>query len=190
MNESIKPKRWYDRQPKLAQAVRLMFLFPVEIKSLICEGLVLIANREFDVNETNNSFRTVGVEKVLGMHKSKNRRREYDQNEVLHKAMNYLYILSEENQDLMADHILELVNYIHEYLSACQAFKKEPTIEDVARITQTYVEKGSQEVARFLEELRRHFHRQLMKQEEDSSVDFLSAVSDERILGIKLKKTP
>ncbi len=189
MSDTVKPKRWYDRQPKLAQAVRLMFLFPVEIKSLICEGLMVIANREFEINEANNSFRTLGADKVLGMHKSKNRRREYDQHDTLHKAMNYLYILSEGNQDLMADHILQLVNYIHQYLSTCQAFKQEPTVEEVARITTTYVEKGNKEVELFLDQLRKEFHRKIMKREEEMPIDFLANAAEQKVLGIKIRKS-
>src|SRR5690606_18151945 len=104
-------KRWYDRQPRLSQAVRLMMLFPDEVKSIISDGIMLLANREFQVSEQMNSFRTLGSEKILGLYKSKNKRREYDQNELLHKAMNYLYILSEKNQDFMAEHILQLVKF-------------------------------------------------------------------------------
>src|SRR5690242_14856760 len=91
-------KRWYDRQPKLSQAFKLIILLPDEVRSIISESLMLIANREFNANERENSFRTLGHDKILGLHKSKNKRREYDQNELLHKAMNYLYILSDDNQ--------------------------------------------------------------------------------------------
>jgi hypothetical protein len=181
----IKPKRWYDRQPKLAQAVRLMFLFPVDIKSLICDGLMIIANREFQVSEKLNSFKTLGPDKVLGMHKSKNKRREYDRHDVLHKAMNYMYVLSHEGQDCMADHILELVNFIHQYLSTCQAFKSEPTLDDIAEIVQVYVQKGGPETEKFINRLRQQF--QILKREDEEPVDFLEfEVMDQQMLGMKI----
>ena len=179
------PKRWYERQPKLSQAVRLMFLFPVEIKAVICDGIMVIANREFDASERMNGFKTLGVEKTMAIHKSKNKRREYDQHEVLHKAMNYLYILSEENQDAMSDHILQLVNYIHQYLSTCQAFKADPTLEDVAEITNTYVQRGNAEVERFINNLRKEMHSRILKIDNETPIDFLDQQGD-RMMGMKI----
>ncbi len=155
-------KRWYDRQPKLSQAFKLIIILPDEIRSIISESLMLIANREFDAHERENSFRTLGSDKILGLHKSKNKRREYDQNELLHKAMNYLYVLSDDNQDFMADHILALVTYIQKYFATCQEFKAEPTLEAVAQVTHTYVEKGTTEVERFLSALREEFYLKLV----------------------------
>jgi len=155
-------KRWYDRQPKLSQAFKLIILLPDEVRSIISESLMLIANREFESQEQERSFRTVGSEKVMGLHKSKNKRREYDQNELLHKAMNYLYVLSDDNQDFMADHVLKMVEFIQKYFATCREFKSEPTLEDVATVTNTYVEKGSAEVNRFLNKLREEFYLKLV----------------------------
>ena len=60
----------------------------------------------------------------MGLHKSKNRRREYDDNGTMHKMMNYLYILGNDNQDYMAKKVLELVHYIQDYLNAVQIFHR------------------------------------------------------------------
>ena len=156
-------KRWYDRNPKLSMAVRLMLILPDEIKSILAEGTMIIANREFKISEKENSFRTLGPEKVMGIYKSKNKRREYDHNPTLHKAMNYLYIMSEGNQDYMASHIVALVGFIQYYLSTCQAFEAEPSLEDVATITKLYIDMGKIEVEDFLGKLRQEFHNRLME---------------------------
>lgn len=192
-------KRWYDRQPKLSQAFKLIILLPDEIRSIISESLMLIANREFDANERENSFRTLGSDKILGVHKSKNRRREYDQNELLHKAMNYLYVLSDDNQDFMADHILKMVAYIQKYFATCQEFKAEPTLEAVAQVTHTYVEKGTTEVERFLSTLREEFYLKLVspsKGDKKPVVDILAdlptqkenTTTQDNQMGMKVKK--
>lgn len=187
-NETIH-KRWYDRQPRLAQAVRFLSLFPDEIKSIISDGVVLIANREFQVAEQMKSFRTLGTEKVMGLHKSKNKRREYDQNETLHKAMNYLYILSDQNQDFMANHILELVKYIQQYLGTCRAFQQDPTAEDVTAITRAYVEKGSAEVEAFLNQVRQLFYERMLSAKDEAPVDFLENIMQDEMLGMKVKRS-
>src|SRR5690606_12362088 len=125
-------KRWYDRQPRLASAVTLSVLLPEEVQRMIGEALVLIEDRERMLHTQDSTCKTLGSEKIMGIHKSKNKRREYDQNETLHKAMNCLYILSDDNQDLMADHILSMIDYIRQYFAACQEFKVSPSMEEVA----------------------------------------------------------
>ncbi len=183
-------KRWYDRQPRLAQAVRLMSLLPDEIRSIISEGVMLLANREFEIKEEAQSFRSMGSEKIMGLHKSKHKRREYDTNEQLHKAMNYLYILSDENQDFMADHILRMMQYIQSYLSTCQAFQAAPSLEDVAGITNRYVEKGSNEVEKFINQLRQEFYEKMLAtQNEDPPLDFLEQITENTASGVKITRS-
>ena len=181
-------KRWYDRQPRLAQGVRMLFLFPSEVKSIVSEATVLIANREFQDTEELQSFRTLGTDKILGLHKSKNKRREYDQNELLHKAMNYLYILSNENQDFMAEHILKMVQYIQDYLSACKAFQTEPSVEEVAQVTAAYVEGGAPEAEALLAKLREEFYQKMLNRTDTlPPVDFLTDIMQDDLMGMKIR---
>lgn len=189
--EASHPRRWYDRQPTLSQSVRLMILLPDEIKSIVSDGIMVLANREFRAQERLQSYRSLGDEKVMGLYKSKNKRREYDTNETLHKAMNYLYILSEDNQDIMADHILQLVGYIQKYLSTCRVFETDPSLEDVLRITQTYIEEGNAEVEQFLVQLREELHVKMLavNENEEKPRDFLgSLILDQDTLRFRGKK--
>jgi hypothetical protein len=79
MSTEKKPfKRWYDRHARLAQGVKLLILLPDEIKTIISEAMITLANREFDATEQESAFRTLGSEKIMGLHKSKNLMREYD----------------------------------------------------------------------------------------------------------------
>ena len=151
-------KRWYDRNPHLAQGVKLLILLPDEVKTIISEALITLANREFNESERETAFRTLGSEKIMGLHKSKNRRREYDINDTLHKAMNYLYMLSDDGQDFMAEHILNMIKYIQEYFATCQKFQMTSEPEHVARIAYAYVNSGSEGVAKFLKQLREEFY--------------------------------
>jgi len=164
-------KRWHDRQPRLAQAVKLLILLPDEVKNIISEAMIELANREFEEGKKNGATRTLGGEKAMGLHKSKNRRREYDVNETLHKAMNYLYILSDEGQDFMAEHILTLVKYIHSYFAACKEFQLDPSPEHIAGITTTYVSRGSQEAEKFLKQLREEFYIKVFSPKNGAKAD-------------------
>ena len=179
-NELPKFKRWYDRQPKLAQGVRMLILLPDEIRTIIGGALIVLANNEFDVNKHSAALRSLGNEKVIGLHKSKNRRREYDDNETLHKAMNYLYLLSDHGQDFMANHILRMMKYIQVYFSACVEFKVNSSPEDIATLTTTYVSSGEAGVIRFLEALREEFYYKLISKSQSAqgSTDLLSTIQE------------
>lgn len=169
-------KRWYDRQPRLSQSVRVMMLLPDEIKSIVSNGMIHLANMEYQVSEKMHTFRTLGTDKVMGLHMSKNRRREYDQNDLMHKMMNYLYILSESNQDAMANHVLTLMSHIQDYLQSCKVFKAEADMETVAEITTTYVEKGSGDVRQFLEHIKQKLHEQMLIRDDAEPIDFIDDV--------------
>lgn len=174
-------KRWYDRHTRLAQGVKLLILLPDEVKTIISEAMIALANKEFNALEQENNFRTMGGEKIMGLHKSKNRRREYDVNETLHKAMNYLYLLSDEGQDFMSDHILNMVKYIQDYFAACKEFKVESDPEDVARLTDAYVSSGKEGVERFLKALREEFYLKVFSPDKKvkQSIDLLETIQSE-----------
>jgi len=160
MTASKKYVRWHDRQPQLAQAVRALCLMPDEVCTIISESVILLMHRDFREVLLDKQFRTLGHEKILGLHKSKNRRREYDVNDTLHKAMNTLYLLSHESQDYVAREVMTMVEYIQRYLATCYEFQQNASAEDVARITKSYVEEGSEEVEFFLQNLREMFYLQ------------------------------
>jgi len=173
--------RWYDRHTRLAQGVKLLILMPDEVKTIISEAMIALANREFDNLERENTIRTLGSEKVMGLHKSKNRRREYDVNETLHKAMNYLYMLSDEGQDFMSDHILNMVKYIHQYFGTCKEFQVNSEPETVAKVTDTYVNSGAPGVEKFLQQLREEFYVKHFKADRaiQQSIDLLETIQTE-----------
>lgn len=175
-------KRWYDRNTELSQAVRVIMIFPDEIKDILCTGLMFLANKEFDVQEQLSNFRSVGSDKIMGLHKSKNRRREYDENATMHKMMNYLYILGHGNQDYMAQKVLELVGYIQEYLNAVKVFHGEMSLEEVAEITSTFVKGGGEKADELLTSIKEKLHRDLIESgkidENTKAADFIQDVMD------------
>lgn len=195
MGESESFQRWYDSRPKMSQAARLMFAFPDEIQTIISEATLFIADREFRENERERSVRSLGREKVLGLHKSKNRRREYDDNPHLHQAMNYLYVLSEDNREFIAEHILKMVRYIQHYLETCQITEIAPRIEEVAEVTRMYVQSGEKEVEIFLKKLREEFLRKMiagkspnMGEPKDAIVKFLDDMATQDRTGMKISR--
>ncbi|MEB3287243.1 MAG: hypothetical protein VKJ04_07040 [Vampirovibrionales bacterium] len=88
--------RWYDNIPELAQAVRLLERVPENVSSIICESVV--NSHEYN-GEDNTSedygLKKLGAQKVLGLMKSKTKRRWYDQHPVIHRAFNTLYMMDD-----------------------------------------------------------------------------------------------
>ncbi len=146
-------KRWYDQDNRVSTAVHMIMKFPPEMQSIICRGIYLLAEKEFRANELITEFKTLGTEKVLAMYKSKEKKRTYDANPNVHKAMNYLYLLSEQNRNLMATHILSLMSVMQEYLQICQNARQAPKAGEVEELTDSYVANGIQAAKSMLAEL-------------------------------------
>jgi len=116
-------RRWYDQRPQVSNTINLMVSFPPEIQTIIGEGIVYLADKEFLANEQMHALKSLGSEKTLGLYRSKSKKRDYDNNPLLHKIINYLYVLSEKNQDFMAKQVMELViqDYFNTVLAEAEA---------------------------------------------------------------------
>jgi hypothetical protein len=137
------------------KSVELLETFPGEIQAVIAEGIIRLAERECQANEALSNLRSLGPDKVLGIFKSKNRRRGYDKNNPMHQAMNYLFILSDQNRVFIANQVIELVNFIYEYLKICRMYQVSARLEEVSELIRLYLEAGTVEAHQMLEDIRK-----------------------------------
>lgn len=86
--------RWYDRIPELSQAVRMLEKLTPEKQRIIAEVIVNSMQLHELSHHSGHGFRKLGTEKVVGLMKSKNKRRWYDKDPVVHQAFNCLYLMS------------------------------------------------------------------------------------------------
>jgi hypothetical protein len=152
-------RRWYDRNAKISKSIELFETCPVEFQAIVADGMAKLAEKEFHAHELIKTFRSLGPEKVLAMFKAKNRRRKYDQDPTSHKAITYLGILSEENQLLMANQLIELITCIYDYLSHCKEYFCSPNIDDVNTVKNTYIHHGIPATKDFLNTLRKELQK-------------------------------
>jgi len=150
-------QRWYEAYPKLTQSLSALETFPPQILDIILCGVIEVAENECRVNEILNSFKTLGTEKVLALHKSKARKRSYDRNPQLHKTMNYIYVLSDENRAFMAEKMLGLVQFVIEYLKACNEFQATPDGDEIGQLSTCYVRRGDVSARQLLDNIREKF---------------------------------
>lgn len=146
-------KRWYDAYSDIQQSVTLLETFPETILEIIARGVVSIAEDEFYAEELMKSVRTLGWDKVSALYKSKQKRRSYDRSPGLHKSMNYLFLMSDDNRKQMGAKMVELVHYVYDYLKVCQQYEHAASKEDIGNLVDTYVADGSLEARRFLKNL-------------------------------------
>lgn len=153
--------RWYDQTPEVKKAVDLLIAFPEELRAIIADGTIGLAERQFQAAELLKSVRSLGTDKVLGLYKAQKKQRRMDQLPSVYKALTYMYILATQNQVLLSRSILVLMDYVSDYLRACQSFKQSPEAEDVVSLTHCYVERGPEEVQAFLKSTRERFQELL-----------------------------
>ncbi|HEY9685484.1 MAG TPA: hypothetical protein V6C52_00765 [Coleofasciculaceae cyanobacterium] len=154
-------QRWYDQRPELTECIVLVEAFPEEIYAIICQGAICMVEKEFEAHLMLSSLKSLGSEKILGLYKSKHKRRKMDCEPHFHQLMNYFYILSPQNRLFMAGLIKELVGYIHQYFESCRIYHQPVTREDIIGITRCYVDKGGEEAQAFLESLQLHFQQRI-----------------------------
>jgi len=161
MSDSQQCQRLYDRSPELVQAVKVLTLMPDEVRSIVSEGILTLIQEEFKETMREKHYRSIGCYKILGLHKTQNRRRAYDQNPILRKAISRLYILSDSAQDTIGKHIVAILEFIQRYFEDCTELQQQLSLEDIAAITNRYIENGSEDVDQFLKSLRNEFHIKL-----------------------------
>lgn len=157
------PKRFYENDPLVKQAVESIFLFPDEIQSIIASGMAELAENECQVKAILEDLKTLGGDTVLAMYKSKRRQRKYDKNPHLHRAINYLLVLPEEKRRLLAVKIGELIELMTDYLKICRAHQAESQTAVVQAITTTYVKAGKTQCLKLLQELEKEFRQKIQQ---------------------------
>jgi hypothetical protein len=151
-------RRWYDNQPELSRSLHLSKVVPIDMLQIVGNGLVSLAEQVGLSHDWMNR-RSLGPEKVLGVHKSKNRRRHYDRVASLHKGMSYHFLMPQEKQWLMGRHLRHMLDTVHDYCETCFRYRERPSAEHVKALTQTYMEHGPEEVQRYLWSLKVLLHR-------------------------------
>ncbi|MEB3286234.1 MAG: hypothetical protein VKJ04_01900 [Vampirovibrionales bacterium] len=137
-----KYRRWYEREPMVKQSIELLETFPDEILTIVAEGVNKVAEQEFRAAELMKTYKSLGQEKIISLYKSKNKLRSYDKNAMMHKAVNYFLLISEENRLVMSTKVIELVGVVRDYLHVCKEASEPPVALHVTTIRDSYVEAG------------------------------------------------
>ncbi len=163
-------KRFYEEDSTVYKAVETIFLFPDEIQRIIAKGFEFLAERDCDAVELMKAVRTLGSEKILGLHKSKRKLRHYDQNPQFHNAMNYLFLMSPESRLFLAKKILELIGFMQDYFKICREYGQNPDTKTCEKISDVYIELGPVAARVFIVQLDEKFKRLLLGLPDDAAM--------------------
>jgi hypothetical protein len=165
-----KRQRWYDQHSTVTAAITLLETFPELIQQIIADAIMRLTERQCQVESLLEDLRSLGPEKVLGIFKAKNKCRTYDKNPIVHKAMNYLFVLSEADRVLITNQMVVLVNYIFEYLKACKASKVEADVEQATSLVNTFVEEGAETAQALLQAIQTQLRSEELLKENASGM--------------------
>lgn len=121
MIEPLQPKagftRWYDVKPELSQAVRMLEKVPAVYQHQICLVIIEQVENALLDKKFDGSLKKHGSDKILGLFKSKSKRRWYDDDPVVHKAFNYMYLMDDKARYEAAMKIIISLNVLKQVLS-------------------------------------------------------------------------
>lgn len=138
-------RRWYDDAPELGKALKQLESLPPDIRNIVVEGVITITEREFQISKLMNSHSSLGIEKLQHLYKSMSKRRSYDAVEPLHRTMNHMTVLSEENRQFVCQQVQQLSEYIYTYLRQCAVVDSSHSSDDVNNLTNAFVSHGASE---------------------------------------------
>jgi hypothetical protein len=129
-------QRWYEKQETLSSSVTLLKAFPADYQSILGDTTIKLAEKHYQADERLKNLRLLGPNAVLSMFKSKHKRRDYDKNETVHKAVNCLYVLSDDERLFIATKVIEVAGHFLEYFSICLE-TGQPVSKEVLQVLST-----------------------------------------------------
>lgn len=142
--------RWHDQRQEMAQAIHFLSSLPDDLQTIMGEIVIHITDKEFKVNELLTTFKSLGHEKILGLNQSKKKRRNYDNNPTLHKAINCIYVLPDEQRVLVGNQLLKLIHYVIQYFEAHKKANMPASAASLKMLAQAFANGGAAEADRML----------------------------------------
>jgi hypothetical protein len=146
-------RRWYDDQSDVTYFVDQCHHYDRNVLTHVGNGLITVAERHYKLNMSPN-LRSLGPMKILGVHKSQNRRREYDRTPAIHRVMMVHFMVPESIQLALGFHMRRLMVTIGSYFAVCQehqlATEHPDSLEEVQSLIHTYVNEGPDTAERWV----------------------------------------
>ncbi len=112
--------RWYDTIPELSKSIKILERMPQNLKDAVCLPISNMTSLKELAVEHDSNLKRLGSHKVMGLLKSKTKRRWYDQTPIVHKAFSFLYIMTQEQRYQVAIRMIVCIQALETYLNYCK----------------------------------------------------------------------
>ena len=142
--------RRYDIDEHLREIVETMERMTNDSQYLFGYLLCFLGEEVVKAQGKKEALKELDWDKMMGLIKSKRKRRWYDQEPVLHKAFNLLYSLNDQDKVLVANELYLPARLVRRYERYCEDNNQRCDIDLMCEIVETYFTQGAEAVeARF-----------------------------------------
>jgi hypothetical protein len=143
MDSSNTKRRWYDHDATANDFFQAMQALPQKIQEIICHFMHdLIEGVNASVSLSEN-YRTMGYQRLAALHLAKNKRREYDDNRLLHNTMSAMVALDIEKRNQILQQATLMLRSVLEYLKRHRAIDYGTNVEHVYELCLRSLETGA-----------------------------------------------
>ncbi|MCE3235510.1 MAG: hypothetical protein K0Q50_1690 [Vampirovibrio sp.] len=148
--------RWYDRDPACPRLIKqIQGMQQPELREFCARTLINFCEKlrkEIQLKDRKNrGINSIGLTALTGLYRfGQRRRRWYDQEPALHKAVGMLYSLPEIGLSVIAYKLGDTFGLLQIYSIVCSQVDQPPNMKDIAKITTTALKTGKEEAESIL----------------------------------------
>ncbi len=116
-----KPKkgnRWYDNHPDIYNSIEMLRELPPPLQRIVAQGVISFV-MDNTLLGTPDELKSFGHHRVLGLIQSKAKRRWYDKDPILHKAINNILLMPDEARTESAFRLVISLESVEAYKEYC-----------------------------------------------------------------------
>ncbi len=149
-------RRWYDQEKSCPRLISQLRDIPqTEVREFCARVLINFCEKlRKEIHERDKrtlAVNSMGHSGIQGLYRyGEEKRRWYDQDPVLHKAVGSLYSLNPEGLGIIGFKLGDTYGLMQIYATVCQQIEQPPDLKEMARIATTALKTGTKEAEEIL----------------------------------------
>jgi len=126
--------RWYDFDSRVSGVIVSLNALPVSAQQQLADFTLRLCEQVLQDQTRKRGFKSLGVEKIVKLNKSGLKRRGYDANKFVYRAMNCLIMLPVESQTKIINDLDESTKLVADYVLFCDTHHLTPSLTVIANL--------------------------------------------------------
>lgn len=144
--------RWYDQDPDVSRFVYGLEKEDPSLWPVFCTLLCTYADG-LKEEQKRKGARSVGGDKHIGLLKSQQKTRWFDQHPHTYRAFNHLYLMNDPERKEICQRLAEPLTALTVYKAACQRVSLQPIQADMEALVRVAYNEGTAGWRRFLSDI-------------------------------------